>query len=46
MNLDPGFFSLGLLSIYHITYTLLEKYGYEKIIEKLFNMPTIEYYDP
>ena len=40
----PVFFSLGLF--YHITYSLLEKYGYEQIIATLLNMPTIEYYDP
>ena len=43
MNLDPGFFTR---SIYHITYSLLEKYGYEKIIATLLNMPTIELMTP
>ena len=33
-------------SIYHITCSLLEKYGYDKIITTLWNIPTIEYYDP
>ena len=43
MNLDPGFFTR---SIYHIKYSLLEKYGYDKIIATLLNIPTIEYNDP
>ena len=31
--------------IFHITYSLLEKYGYEKIIAALLHIPTIEYHD-
>ena len=42
----PGFGSLDLFIINHITYSLLEKCGYEKIIAILLNNPTIENYDP
>ena len=45
-NHEPGSQFFFTRSIYYITYSLLEKYGYEKIIVTLLNTPTIEYYDP
>ena len=45
-NHEPGSRVFFTRSIYHITYSLLENYGHEKIIATLLNMPTIEYYDP
>ena len=45
-NYEPGSRLFFTRSIYHITYSLLEKYGYDKIIATLLNILTIEYYDP
>ena len=42
-NHKPGSRFLFARSINHITYSLLEKYGYDKIIATLFNSPTIEF---
>ena len=45
-NHEPGSRFIFTRSIYNITYSLLEKYGHEKIIATLLYTPTIEYYDP
>ena len=45
-NHKPGSRRFFTRSIYHITDSLLEKYGYEKIIATLLHIPTIEYHDP